>query len=98
MRAVLANDLRSSAYFEAAAKGCEEAEKRGELDLKRSAERAWQRVGHTIADCPVPPGDLDELVNLIEAGTISGKQGKEVFAEMFASGQAVRARSLRQKG
>jgi aspartyl-tRNA(Asn)/glutamyl-tRNA(Gln) amidotransferase subunit B len=28
------------------------------------------------------------LVNLIDAGTISSKQGKEVFAEMFATGKS----------
>jgi aspartyl-tRNA(Asn)/glutamyl-tRNA(Gln) amidotransferase subunit B len=44
---------------------------------------------------------LDELVNLIDAGTISGKQGKEVFAEMFASGKSAAAiveeRGLKQE-
>src|SRR5207249_8385372 len=44
-------------------------------------------AGKTINDCPVPPQALDELVNLIDSGKISGKQGKEVFTEMFASGK-----------
>ncbi len=42
-------------------------------------------------DCPIPPEALDELVNLIDDGKISGKQGKEVFAEMFASGKGAAA-------
>ena len=36
-------------------------------------------------------------MNLIEAGTISSKQGKEVFAEMFATGQAA-AQIVEEKG
>jgi aspartyl-tRNA(Asn)/glutamyl-tRNA(Gln) amidotransferase subunit B len=31
------------------------------------------------------------LVDLIDSGKISGKQGKEVFAEMFASGRSAAA-------
>ncbi len=42
----------------------------------------------TIDECPIQPGQLSELVSLIESGQISGKIGKEVFAEMFASGKA----------
>ena len=42
----------------------------------------------TIDECPVKPEQLSELVSLIESGQISGKIGKEVFAEMFASGKA----------
>ena len=38
--------------------------------------------------CPLKPEALDELINLIDDGKINGKQGKEVFAEMFASGKA----------
>ena len=41
----------------------------------------------TITECPVAPSQLAELVALIGDGKISGKIGKEVFAEMFASGK-----------
>ena len=37
------------------------------------------------------------MVNLIDAGKISGKQGKEVFAEMFASGKPA-AVIVKEKG
>ena len=40
---------------------------------------------------------LDELVNLIDDGKISGKQAKEVFAEMFASGKTAAA-IVQEKG
>ena len=53
--------------------------------------------GKTSSDCPIPPEALDELVNLIDSGTISGKQGKEVFAEMFATGKGAAA-IVKEKG
>jgi len=40
---------------------------------------------------------LNELVLLIDSGKISGKQGKEVFAEMFASGKSAAA-IVKEKG
>ena len=36
-------------------------------------------------------------MNLIDSGKISGKQGKEVFAEMFASGKSAAA-IVKEKG
>ena len=54
-------------------------------------------AGKSINDCPIPPQALDELVNLIDSGKISGKQGKEVFAEMFATGKGAAA-IVKEKG
>ena len=54
-------------------------------------------AGKTINDCPIPPEALDELVNLIESGKISGKQGKDVFSEMFSSGKRA-AVIVKEKG
>ena len=42
----------------------------------------------SIAECKIAPEALAALTDIISAGTISGKQGKEVFAEMFATGEA----------
>jgi len=42
----------------------------------------------TVSECPIKPEQLAELVSLIDSGQINGKIGKEVFAEMFASGKA----------
>ena len=50
-------------------------------------QNALSNAGKTINDCPIPAEALDELVNLIGTGKISGKQAKEVFAEMFTSGK-----------
>jgi aspartyl-tRNA(Asn)/glutamyl-tRNA(Gln) amidotransferase subunit B len=35
------------------------------------------------ADLPVPPAGIAELVGLVEKGTVSGKQAKEVFGRMW---------------
>ncbi len=40
-----------------------------------------------IAECPVSPQQLADLLKLIDDGTISGKMAKTVFEEMFATGQ-----------
>lgn len=44
-----------------------------------------------IAEAPVGPAALAELVDAIEDGTISGKIGKDVFARMLAGGEGARA-------
>jgi aspartyl-tRNA(Asn)/glutamyl-tRNA(Gln) amidotransferase subunit B len=52
------------------------------------------------ADLPVPPAALAELVDLVEGGTVSGKQGKEVFARMWEekrrAGDIVKAEGMAQ--
>ena len=83
---VLANDLDLAGYFEIAAKGAKKPKNVANWILN-DLQSALSSAGKTINDCPVPPQALDELVNLIDNGKISGKQGKEVFAEMFASGK-----------
>src|SRR5881227_3993429 len=83
---VIANDLDLARYFEIAAKGAKKPKNVANWILN-DLQSALSSAGKTINDCPVPPQALDELVNLIDSGKISGKQGKEVFAEMFASGK-----------
>ncbi len=39
-----------------------------------------------IATSPVPPTALAELVHLIVSGSLSGKMGKDVFADLYTSG------------
>ncbi|MDI6725588.1 MAG: Asp-tRNA(Asn)/Glu-tRNA(Gln) amidotransferase subunit GatB [Smithellaceae bacterium] len=43
-----------------------------------------------IADCPISPPALAELIILIGEGTISGKMGKEIIGEMYATGHTPR--------
>jgi len=44
-----------------------------------------------IAECPIKPAALAELLNLISGGTISGKIAKEVFEEMAQTGKGAKA-------
>ncbi|MGH8047081.1 MAG: Asp-tRNA(Asn)/Glu-tRNA(Gln) amidotransferase subunit GatB [Chthoniobacterales bacterium] len=81
---VLANDLDLATYFETAAKGAKKPKSVANWILN-DLQSALSAESLPISDCPIPAAALDELVNLIESGTINGKQGKEVFAEMFAT-------------
>jgi len=85
--AVLADELALAAYFEMAAKGARKPKNVANWILN-DLQSALVGTGRAISDCPISPAALDELVNLIESGKISGKQAKEVFAEMFASGKS----------
>jgi aspartyl-tRNA(Asn)/glutamyl-tRNA(Gln) amidotransferase subunit B len=87
---VLANDLELARYFETAAKDARRPKNIANWVLN-DLQNALGAAGNTIRDCPIPPDALDGLVNLIDSGKISGKQGKEVFAEMFASGKTAAA-------
>ena len=93
---VLADDLALARYFETAAKGAKKPKNVANWILN-DLQSALGTSGKTINDCPIPPQALDELVNLIESGKISGKQGKDVFAEMFASGKGAGA-IVKEKG
>jgi aspartyl-tRNA(Asn)/glutamyl-tRNA(Gln) amidotransferase subunit B len=93
---VLANDLDLARYFEAAARDARKPKTVANWILN-DLQNALSNAGKTIEDCPIPPEALDELVNLIDSGRISGKQGKEVFAEMFATGKRAGA-IVKEKG
>jgi aspartyl-tRNA(Asn)/glutamyl-tRNA(Gln) amidotransferase subunit B len=84
--AVLANDLDLAAYFEAAAKSAKKPKNVANWILN-DLQSAMSTASLGIRECPVPPQALDELVNLIDVGTINSRQGKEVFAEMFSTGK-----------
>jgi aspartyl-tRNA(Asn)/glutamyl-tRNA(Gln) amidotransferase subunit B len=87
---VLANDLDLARYFEKAAKGAKKPKNVANWILN-DLQSALSNAGKTITGCPIAPEALDELANLIDAGKITGKQAKEVFAEMFATGKGAAA-------
>ncbi|HEV2842551.1 MAG TPA: Asp-tRNA(Asn)/Glu-tRNA(Gln) amidotransferase subunit GatB [Chthoniobacterales bacterium] len=87
---VLADDLALAGYFETAAKGARKPKQIANWILN-DLQSALAREGRTIANCPIAPSALDDLVNLVDDGRISSKQAKEVFAEMFASGKSAAA-------
>jgi aspartyl-tRNA(Asn)/glutamyl-tRNA(Gln) amidotransferase subunit B len=96
---VLASGKALADYFDTAAKGAKKPKNVANWIINDLLS-ALANAEKTIADCPVSAHALDELVNLIDDGTISSKQGKEVFSEMFASGRAaaqiVEERGLKQ--
>jgi aspartyl-tRNA(Asn)/glutamyl-tRNA(Gln) amidotransferase subunit B len=87
---VLADDVDLARYFETAARNSKKPKSVANWILN-DLQSALSGANKVINDCPIPPEALDELVSLIDTGKISGKQGKEVFAEMFASGKRAAA-------
>jgi aspartyl-tRNA(Asn)/glutamyl-tRNA(Gln) amidotransferase subunit B len=83
---VLADDLVLSAYFEAAAKGSTRPKLIANYVINDLLS-ALGAAGKTIGECPVKPEDLKALVGLVDQGKINSKQAKDVFTEMFATGQ-----------
>lgn len=85
--AVLADDLELADWFERAAGP---APKRGKAIanlMMNELLSALSSNGQTLADCPIAPGQLGGLVELVDTGKITSKQAKEVFTEMFAHGK-----------
>jgi aspartyl-tRNA(Asn)/glutamyl-tRNA(Gln) amidotransferase subunit B len=97
---VLADDLALSRYFEAAAKEAKKPKAIANYVLNDLLS-ALGAASKSIDECPIPPGHLQALANLVEEGKINSKQAKEVFAEMFNSGSApadiVEAKGLKQE-
>ena len=93
---VLANDLALASYFETAARGAKKPKNIANWILNDLlSSMSASSIG--ISECPVAPAALDDLVNLIDSGTINSKQGKEVFAEMFQTGKSA-ATIVEEKG
>jgi len=84
---VLANDLALARYFELAAKNSRKPKTVANYVLNDLLS-ALASAGRTIDDCPIPPEHLDALAALVDSGQINSKQAKEVFSEMFVTGQA----------
>jgi aspartyl-tRNA(Asn)/glutamyl-tRNA(Gln) amidotransferase subunit B len=53
--------------------------------------RELENAGLTAAKSPIPAVEVGALVRMIDEGTISGKQGKDVLVEMFATGKSAGA-------
>jgi aspartyl-tRNA(Asn)/glutamyl-tRNA(Gln) amidotransferase subunit B len=95
---VLVAEQATADYFEAAARG---------RDAKQAANWVINelfgmlgKAGLSLESSPVTPARLGSLIDLVNAGTISGRIAKDVFAIMFETGDdpgsIVEARGLRQ--
>ncbi len=59
--------------------------------IRSELMRELEAAGLSAADSPVTPANLGKLINLIDDGTISGKQAKDVLVEMFKTGKGAEA-------
>jgi aspartyl-tRNA(Asn)/glutamyl-tRNA(Gln) amidotransferase subunit B len=83
--AVLADDAALADYFEKAAKGSPKPKSVANWIINDLLS-ALSAASLDLSECPIQAAYIGELTALIEGGTISGRQGKEVFAEMMVSG------------
>jgi aspartyl-tRNA(Asn)/glutamyl-tRNA(Gln) amidotransferase subunit B len=89
----LVSDRPLSEYFEAAVRA-HPGERSGRTIanwLLTELLGALNAEAKEIADSPLPPDRLSELIRLVEDGTISGKIGKEVFEDAYKTGESPRA-------
>ena len=72
-------------YFELAVTTCNQPKKVSNWIM---TELMRELKGEELSTCKVSAEQMGSLVNMVEAGTISGKIAKTVFLEMMASGKA----------
>ncbi|MDR3088478.1 MAG: Asp-tRNA(Asn)/Glu-tRNA(Gln) amidotransferase subunit GatB [Desulfobulbaceae bacterium] len=85
---LLTSERELADYFEAAVAAGAAAKKAANWIM---TELLRELKGESIAACRMRPEQLAGLVNLVEAGTISGKIGKTVFLDMLATGDEAQA-------
>ena len=93
---VLVADVLLADYYEKAARGSKNPKAISNWVMTELLGKLGE-AKKSIDDCPIKPEHLAELAALIDSGQISGKMGKEVFAEMFASGKSPSA-IVKEKG
>ncbi len=97
---VLVSDAALADYFETAARAAKTPKSVANWVLNDLLS-ALAASGWGIRESPVAPTAWPELLELVEGGKISGKQAREVFAEMFATGLTagaiVAAKGLKQE-
>ena len=81
---VIAEDLDTAAFYEKVAEGRDPKLAANWMTVELFG--ALNKMGKTLAESPVSPGQLGALVGLIGDGTISGRIAKDVFAEMIETG------------
>ncbi len=83
-------------YFEAAVAAYSEPKKIANWMLSELL-RELNHAKINARACAMPATHLADLVRLIDSGQISGKIGKQIFAELFATGEAPKA-FIKRKG
>ncbi|MCB1234000.1 MAG: Asp-tRNA(Asn)/Glu-tRNA(Gln) amidotransferase subunit GatB [Verrucomicrobiae bacterium] len=81
---VLASEQALADFYERAAKGSPSAKKIANWVINNLLA-VLNEQSLSIGECPVAPDKVRALVDLIEAGTISNNQAKDVFAAQMAA-------------
>lgn len=87
LTSVLVPDLALCDYFEAAAKLVGSKAQAAANWIANDLLRDLAAANLSLAESKVRPGHIAALVQLVEAGVISNNIAKEVFADMFQSGE-----------
>ncbi len=87
--AQLTASKRLADYFEEVAQKCGEPKLAANWILSELLY-LLKEANKEIEQSPVSSASLADLLALLKAGTISGKMGKDILAEMFASGKSAR--------
>jgi aspartyl-tRNA(Asn)/glutamyl-tRNA(Gln) amidotransferase subunit B len=82
----LNSDQSLADYYEAVASASGNARAASNW-IRSELSRELESAGKSAADSPVSAGELAELIKLVDAEKLNGKQAKEVLIEMFASGK-----------
>jgi aspartyl-tRNA(Asn)/glutamyl-tRNA(Gln) amidotransferase subunit B len=88
---VLVADPALADWFESAAKGREDKAQGIGNWIVNDLLRELSNAGRALHDCPIKPGHIAGLVDAVENGVISSNIAREVFAEMFGSGETAGA-------
>ena len=93
----LTGDRALADYYEAAVEASGGNSRATTNWIRSELLRELETAGLTAEKSPIPASELGALVKLIDEETISGKQGKDVLVEMFATGKAA-ATVIEEKG
>jgi aspartyl-tRNA(Asn)/glutamyl-tRNA(Gln) amidotransferase subunit B len=83
---VLTSEKELSEYFEGVAKVSKNP-KASSNWVMTELLRELNQAEKSIAESPIKPQQLGQMISMIDKGTISGKIAKTVFAEMWTSGK-----------
>ena len=89
--AILTSSAATSAWFEEAARAYRGEPKKVVNWIIADLFGLLNEAGVELGESKIRPAQLAGLIQLIDAGTISGKQAKLVLAEMFQTGDDARA-------
>ncbi|NNE90660.1 MAG: Asp-tRNA(Asn)/Glu-tRNA(Gln) amidotransferase subunit GatB [Verrucomicrobiales bacterium] len=94
---VLASDGALAEFYETAATGAKSPKKVANWVINNLLGELKEREIE-VSDCPIAPEKIGGLSDLVEAGTISNNQAKEVFAALFEKPDANPAAIAKEMG